>query len=195
MKRTFIRKLILLSLAVLFVGLPALSAFAQSGVTLSLLPVFGSGPVKVKLYADYFCKPCRGLEPSLEPLIADLVKRKIATITFVDAPFHKGSALYTKYFLMIVNERKDFEHALTARNLLFEGARQGIQEQEKLEDFLNKNGMKFKILDVQPMFKVLESYIKEDKINETPSCVIINGKKKTIHKGPTEITKALSALK
>ncbi len=181
--------------SVLFMVAPFCFAFAQAGATVSLVPVFGSGPVKVKLYADYFCGPCRGLEPNIEPLVADLVKRKVITITFVDAPFHKGSALYTKYFLMILNERRDLEQPLTARNLVFEWARQGLQVPDKLGDFLGKNGMKFKVLDVQPVFTILASYIKEDKISETPSCVIVSGTKKTVYKGAPDITKALSALK
>ena len=31
-------------------------------------PSYGSGPVEVRLYTDYFCPPCRAMEPAVEPL-------------------------------------------------------------------------------------------------------------------------------
>ena len=36
---------------------------------------FGEGPVRVRLYTDYFCGPCRAMEPELEPLLVELVKK------------------------------------------------------------------------------------------------------------------------
>jgi len=89
------------SLAViLFIALMCISPAAWSGPTVSTQPTdmfllaFGKGKVEVKLYSDYFCGACKNLEPSIEYLIADLVERNIVTITFVDTPMHKHSALY-----------------------------------------------------------------------------------------------------
>jgi hypothetical protein len=156
---------------------------------------FGKGKTQVRLYADYFCGPCRNLEPKIEYLISDLVKRDIITIIFIDAPFHKYSSLYAKYFLYILNDKKEIDHALKARNMLFEASKSPIEDQEKLEAFIKNKGFKFKIFDVKPVFAILQSYIREDQLNATPTCVIIDGKKKEAFANGEDIVKALEKLK
>ncbi len=156
---------------------------------------FGKGQTQVKLYADYFCGPCRKLEPKIEYLISDLVKRGSITITFIDAPFHKYSSLYTKYFLYILNEKKDISHALKARTVLFEGAKDNIFEGEKLEIFLRKQGIKFRPFDVKPVFAVLQNYLREDSITSTPTCVIFDNNKKEVFAGMDNIVKALENIR
>lgn len=156
---------------------------------------FGDGKVDVRLYADYFCGPCSALEPKIEYPLLDLVKKNVITVTFVDTPFYKYSSLYARYFLYILNEKKELHHALTARNVLFEAAKAGINEKQKLEAFLQTKGVAFKPFDVKPVFKILQGYLKEDKINSTPSCVMRNGDKKEVYTGGENITKALEALK
>jgi thiol:disulfide interchange protein DsbA len=156
---------------------------------------FGSGKTEVRLYTDYFCGPCSNLEPKIEPLVADLVKRHIITITFVDTPFHTYSSLYAKYFLYILNEKKEIKCALKARAILFTGAKDNIFEQEKLEVFLGKQGLTFKAFDTQPVFSVLQNYLREDRITSTPTCVISNGKNKEVVGGTEDIVKALKKLK
>ncbi len=156
---------------------------------------FGAGKTRVKLFADYFCGPCRTLEPQVEPVIADLVRRRIITITFVDAPFHRRSSLYTRYFLYIVNERKELHHALAARAVLFEAAKAKLETREQLEEFLTARGVKFKPFDAAPVFRTLEGYIREDKINATPACTILRNDKKSLFTGPADIVKALKELR
>ena len=156
---------------------------------------FGKGKTQVRLYADYFCGPCRNLEPKIEYLISDLVKRDIITIIFIDAPFHKYSSLYAKYFLYIISEKKEISHALKARSMLFEASKSPIEEQEKLEAFIQNKGFKFRIFDAKPVFAILQNYIREDQINATPTCVIINGKKKEAFYNGEDIVKALEKLK
>jgi protein-disulfide isomerase len=156
---------------------------------------FGKGPIQVRLYADYFCGPCSKLEPQIEYLISDLVKRGVITITFIDAPFHKYSSLYTKYFLYVLNKKKEIGLALKTRNVLFEGAKENISEGEKLEAFLQKQGIKFKSFDVKPVFTVLQNYLREDSITSTPTCVIVDNKKKEIFAGVDSIVKALENIK
>ncbi len=156
---------------------------------------FGKGKTQVRLYADYFCGPCRNLEPKIEYLISDLVKRDIITIIFIDAPFHKYSSLYAKYFLYIISEKKEISHALKARSMLFEASKSPIEEQEKLEAFIQNKGFKFRIFDAKPVFAILQNYIREDQINATPTCVIINGKTKEAFYNGEDIVKALEKLK
>jgi hypothetical protein len=143
-----------------------------------LLPFFGKGQIKVRLYTDYFCNPCRTLEPKLEPVIIDLVKKGVINILFIDTPVHPQTTLYAKYFLYIFNENKKFEYVLHARAILFEAAKEKITEKEKLEAFIKKKGIKFRPFDTKPTFDVFSSYLKEDIINATPTCVIYNQDKK-----------------
>jgi hypothetical protein len=156
---------------------------------------FGKGKTQVRLYADYFCGPCSNLEPKIEYLISDLVKRNIISITFIDAPFHKYSSLYAKYFLYILNEKKEISHALKARTVLFEAAKIPIEEEAKLEAFLQNKGIKFKIFDTTPVFGVLQNFIVEDVLNTTPTSIIINGGKKEAFYNVDDIVKAFEKLR
>jgi hypothetical protein len=184
----------------------ALPSFAQNGkaalVKDSQVPTLGTGNVKVRFYTDYFCAPCRVLEPKIEPIIVDLLKRNAVTITFIDAPFHKHSALYAQYFLFIHRERKESDYLLKARNVLFEASKQRTKEGAEiitdapaLEEVLGKNFIIFRRFDVTPVFNELRGLLMEDKINQTPTCVIINNGKKETYKGGADIMKALSAIK
>ena len=159
----------------------------------TLLPSFGNGPVKVRLYTDFFCKPCSALEPKIEPVINDLVKKRVITITFVDTPVHKETTLYAKYFLYILNAEKEFNHALRARAILFEAAKQEITDSKRLEAFILQKGMRWKPFDVKTTFGVLGSYLNEDNIKSTPTCVIESKGKKERFTG-ADIAIALNRL-
>lgn len=161
----------------------------------TLIPSFGSGKYKVRIYTDYFCGPCDKLEPKLDELVKSLVRNKVATVVFVDTPIHTPTPTYARYFLYILNAKNDFEHAMRARVMLFAAARQNIVEKEKLEEYLIKNNIKFKPLDTKPAFDALNKYLEEDKINSTPSVAVHDGQNKGVYKGGPEITKALEGLK
>jgi thiol:disulfide interchange protein DsbA len=154
----------------------------------TLLPSFGNGHVQVRLYTDYFCNPCRALEPKLEPLITDLVKRDVINITFVDTPVHKETTLYTKYFLYILNEKKDFRLALRARAVLFEAAKQKITDAKRLEVYIQQKGMKFRPFDIESTFGIFSRYLNEDTIKSTPTCIIYNKGKKERFTGNNIVT-------
>jgi uncharacterized membrane protein len=160
----------------------------------SLLPSFGNGHVKVRLYTDYFCKPCSALEPKLEPLINDLVKKGIVNITFIDTPVHKETTLYAKYFLYILQEKKELNFALRARAILFEAAKQNITYSKKLEAFIQQKGLRLKLFDVKSALGVLSSYLNEDSIKSTPACIIENKGKKERFTGD-DIVKAIEDLR
>jgi hypothetical protein len=159
----------------------------------TLLPFFGNGPVNVRLYTDYFCKPCSALESKLEPVINDLVKKGVITITFIDTPVHQETTLYAKYFLYILNEKKELNYALRARSVLFEAAKQKITDSKSLEAFILQKGMRLKEFDVKSTFGVLSSYLTEDNIKSTPTCIIENKGKKERFTG-ADIAAALNNL-
>jgi thiol:disulfide interchange protein DsbA len=188
----------ILMTASLILGFILFSIFFQGMVTPLyaeeiLLPSFGTGKTQVRLYTDYFCGPCSALEPRLEKVITDLVKKGVITITFIDTPIHKHSSLYAMYFLYVLNEKKEFTHALRAREILFEAAKNKITEKKKLEEILKKRGIRFKPFDVKPSFNIYNNYFQEDKIDATPTCVISNGEKKSFT-GVEDIIKALERL-
>ncbi len=160
-----------------------------------LLPTFGTGRVQVRLYTDYFCGPCSRMEPKIVPLLKELVRRNVVTLTFVDTPVHTPTPLYARYFLYIFNQDRSFDQVLRSRTLLFGAAREKIGEKEKLEDYLRAHEVKFKECDPRPTFAALSALINEDKIKSTPTCVIINDGKKAGFTGEAEITKALELLK
>ena len=160
-----------------------------------LMPTFGNGKAKVRIYTDYFCGPCERLEPKLESILARLVRKNIASVTFVDTPIHAPTPTYARYFLYIINEQNDFEHVLRMRAVLFDAARSNITQKEKLEEYLVKNQVRFKQLDTVPIFAALNKYLKEDAIDSTPTVVIYEGQNKGLYKGGPDILKALEALK
>ena len=183
----------------LVIGFILFSVFFESSTTPvyaedALLPSFGNGQIKVRLYTDYFCNPCRALEPKLEPLIRSLVKKGVITLTFIDTPIHSQTTLYAKYFLSILNENNDFDNALRARSVLFEASKENITDYEKLDSFMKKKGMRTRLFDPKSTFGVLSSYLKEDKINVTPTCIIYNKGKQERFTG-LDIIKAIENIR
>ena len=166
-------------------------AFAgENGVT-----SFGSGPIQVRLYTDYFCGPCRAAEAEMELQLINLLEKKTISLTLIDTPVHKYTSLYARYFLYILNESQHlFSQAMQARQALFEAAGQNINKPGLLEAFLGKKNYKFKPFDVKPVFRSFDARLKEDKITSTPSCVIIGPRGKETFVGGVNIIKALKSL-
>ena len=159
-------------------------------------PQYGTGPVQVRIYTDYFCPPCRGMEPAVEPLLKDLLKKNVIRLTLVDTPFSRASVLYARYFLYAINAKHDFEHALGVRNTLFAAAtNRNITTAEKIEELFKSKKIPYVAFEPKPAFDHYNAFIQEDNIHETPSCVIIKSGKKEIFAGGADIIKALKGLK
>ena len=158
-------------------------------------PRFGKGPIQVRLYADYFCPPCQSLSAKTGPILADMVKRNIITLTFVDTPFYKHSSAYARYFLYAMHEKKDIDTVLTVRDTLFTAARQNITDTVKLEETLKRKKIQFKTFEVNPIFDQYSVQYQKDRIDGTPSCVIERGGMKELVIGDGDILKALEKLK
>jgi len=161
----------------------------------TLVPSFGTGAINVRLYTDYFCPPCRAMESKLEPVIMELVNKNIINLTFIDTPIYKNSALYARYFLYIMNEKKDFELALLARAVLIGAALEKISESSKIEEYIKNKGIKFKAFDTKQTVEIFNNHLKKDKINATPTCVIEKDGKTEKTMGGPEIITALERLK
>lgn len=161
----------------------------------ALLTSFGKGEVKVVIYTDYFCPPCRAMEPQIEPILIDLMKKDRIQLTFVDTPIYRHSPLYARYFLYSLKLKKDFHHALWVRNTLFAAAEQQILEKKKLEDFLHQKGVSFLPSDISSVLEAWNRMLNDDRIDSTPTLVIRQGVKKEVFKGSSDILKALSELR
>ncbi len=171
------------------------NTYAQTDEKKDFLTSFGKGKITVRLYADYFCGPCSYLEPQIEPVIQKLVKKNIVNVTFIDVPFYKHSSMYVKYFLYALNEKKDLEHTFKVKTVLFNAAKERIVDPSGLEAYLKKNSISIKPFDEKHIYDVFERFMnREDKINATPSCVIIKGDKKETFKGARDIINALEGL-
>ena len=159
------------------------------------VPAFGEGRINVRLYTDYFCPPCREMEPDIEPILTELVRDKIIRLTFVDSPFYRSSSLYARYFLYAVNEKTTLDNAFFVRRSLIEASKKQINDVQKLEAFLKERKIGFRPYDVKPVFNSLSGYLKQDNIEKTPTCVIETAGKQYKHEGRPDITDALDKLR
>ena len=136
------------------------------------LPVFGEGAIEVRVYTDYFCGPCRAEEQEVMAVITELMAKNRIRAVFIDTPLHPETVLYAGYFLAAVNAKREFGQAVKARAVLFEAAGLEIKEKDKLEGFLALKGLQIRPVDTAPLFALYSKYIREDRINSTPTVVI-----------------------
>ncbi len=183
---------------ILFVGILIITSVnsASAQTREAHFPKYGSGAVQVRIYADYFCPPCRSMELSVEPLLRNLIDKKFIHLTLVDVPFHSHSPLYARYFLYALKSKNSLDHALKVRNVLFDAAAGNkITTGEEVEKLFKGKGISYSTFDPKHIFKRYNDLIKEDKISQTPSCVIIKKGKKETFVGGANINNALKALK
>ena len=161
----------------------------------NLVPSFGGGMTRVRLYTDYFCGPCASLEPEIAKSIEELVRKNAISITFIDTPIHRETTLYARYFLYTLKENRKFAKAMEARSVLFEASRNGITDEAGLGDYLTRRGVRFKRVDVKSAFDTLSRYLAEDKIRSTPTMTVVTGGKKETFSGVTDISRAVHQLR
>jgi uncharacterized membrane protein len=160
-----------------------------------IMPAFGKGDVEVRIYTDYFCKPCAAEEAEVISLVTELVDKNLIQVLFIDMPGEPETVFYVRYFLAALNAKRDFRQAVAARGALFDAARKEIQGKEALETFLKTKKIDILPYDTAPVFKIFNNYLKEDRINATPTCVIIDPKRKQTLIGKEEIAKGLRDLR
>lgn len=162
---------------------------------LSLIPTYGNGKVQVRLYTDYFCSPCRAMEPKIAPVLSKLVRDNVISLTFTDVPLRPASSMYADYFLRAAGARRDINNALKIRALLDEAAARGIKTPDELERHLSSRKITCVKLDNRSTLKALETRIRSDRIMTTPTCIIeVNGVRQRYNSGDAIIT-ALARLR
>jgi protein-disulfide isomerase len=174
--------------------------FAVPGPTTSVsaadapFTAFGKGAVEVRVYTDYFCGPCSAEEKAVMAAITELVAKNRIRVIFIDTPIHPETVLYAGYFLAALNAKREFSQAVKTRAALFAAAGLEIRGKAELESFLAKEGLEIRPFDTAPVFAMFSKYIKEDRINATPTIVILGPSKKQILNDKEQILKALGAL-
>ena len=158
-------------------------------------PSYGSGPVEVRLFADYFCSPCRDIEPEVEPILKELLKQNMIRLTLVDVPHDKLTPLYARNYLYAIRENNDPEHSFRVRSIL-QGAAAGkdVKTQEQIEALFKEKGVSFSLWDTKPAFDRYNALIKEDNIQGTPVCIVIKNGQKKFSMGKPNVIKAIKAL-
>jgi len=159
------------------------------------LPAFGEGAVEVRVYTDYFCGPCRAEEQEVMSVITELVAKTRIRVILIDTPLYPETVLYAGYFLAAVNAKREFGQAVAARAALFEAAGLQIRGKGELEGFLAKKGLEIRPFDTAPVFAIFSKYIKEDRINATPTIVILGPQGKQVLGNKEQILTALRSLR
>jgi thiol-disulfide isomerase/thioredoxin len=181
-------------------GFVFLMAFFQ-GIPLKIevggqtLPSFGRGDVKVRLYTDYFCGPCREVEPAAEAVLYDLARKDRINLTFVDMPIHRHTPVYTAYYLSLAQRERGLDRILRIRKALFRAAEKKIEENKVLREYLDREGFDVKNVNEKTSSAELSGYLQEDEVNGTPTLVVAQGKKKIKYFGRVEVLKGLQTLK
>lgn len=159
------------------------------------LPSFGRGEVKVRLYTDYFCGPCREVEPEVEAVLYNLVRKNRINLTFIDMPIHRHTPVYTAYYLSLAQRERGMDQVLRIRKVLFQAAEKKIVGGKTLRDYLDMEGYDINDIDEKANSAEATRYIQEDEVGGTPTLVIVHGKKKIKYFGKLEVLKGLQTLK
>ena len=181
------------ALLLLLLAVPVLTTVVSAAEP--ALPAFGKGAVEVRVYTDYFCGPCGAEEREVMAAIAELVANNRIRVVFVDTPIHPETVLYAGYFLAALNANREFGQAVAARAVLFEAAGLKIREKAALEAFLAKKGLAIRPFDTAPVFALYGKQLKEDRINSTPTVVIVGPRGKQVLGDKEQILKALGDLR
>jgi thiol:disulfide interchange protein DsbA len=180
-------------MAIMLLILSAPALYAQ-GREMSF-PQYGTGPIQVRIYTDYFCPPCRAMEPMVEPILQDLLKRNMITLTLIDVPYHRLTPLYAKYFLYALKTKNDSDHAFLVRNVLIAAtADRNMTTEKHIEELFKSKGIPYTAFEARPALDRYNALIKEDNINATPTCIILKKGKKESFTGGPDIIAALKRL-
>lgn len=160
-------------------------------------PAFGSerAQVEIIVYSDYLCPACSKADEQINSALRKLKSK--ARIRFVDVPIHAGSLEYAEVFLYAWFESGDnLESAIKVRETLFEAAKTKTDQLGVIK-VLTAKGIPFRE-DKNKAREIFRAYynpmMKADKINSTPSLVVIKGNSRKTYVGGAEILKALGEV-
>ncbi len=190
-RKNFLLVILAAAVLLLFMHVPAAADEPEGRV--DFFPSFGTGPVEVRIYASYFCPPCRALEPELEPVLKELVKTGSIQVTFVDAPFAQAIP-YIHYYLYALNEEGSLDNAFKVRHILFDVAKKYGGAEDIREAFENE-GIPYAPFDPSAVFMQFNQYFQDDGVRSTPSATIRMNGESSLYTGGRNILPALEDLK
>jgi hypothetical protein len=119
----------------------------------SKLPSYGSGPVELIIFTDYFCESCPSIEKELEAVQYKLLEKGEVKITFVDIPIpgNFASPIFTKYFLYAAQSETGYANTIQARKFIFKMAGQYSITEGAIEKTFKTGGIAFKIFNYKPI--------------------------------------------
>jgi thiol-disulfide isomerase/thioredoxin len=174
------------------------SGIPADGADHETIPSYGRGPCEVLVFSDYFCPPCRALEPKLEPVLDALYKQGNVKIRFVDTPMHKETPLFAKFYLYAAKAAPDYRAAMRARKVLFAlaGKENVIWTDERIGEAFRREKVAFTPFDFRTAEPELNRLIREHRVDSTPTCVIKRSDSDTRkYVGEMEILKGLAAIR
>lgn len=188
---------LLIVLGALFASLTFSGSVVPSYAGDNQYPAFGNrmSGTEIIIYSDYFCPACRSVEYQINQSLMKL--KDDVKISFVDVPLHKGSLEYAEMFLFSWFEAGDnLDSAIRSRELLFNAAAAKSGAPEAIAALRSKGiALKEDRESARKIFKdMYNPLMKTDKINATPTVVIIKGNKRKAYIGGREILKALGDL-
>ena len=156
---------------------------------------YGSGPIEVFIFTDYFCPPCQAVEPYLETALTDLYRSGVR-VTFVDKPIYAKTPLYSRYFFYAAKAATSFAEILHIRNALFDIAKtKAVNSERELMQKLKAKHIRLALIDVKPIFDQWAELIERFNVKSTPTCIIKRpGPKKMTYKGSREIPEGIDLL-
>lgn len=161
------------------------------------LPVFGNekSQTEIIIYSDYFCPGCRKIDDQINDILRK--KKDKIKVHFVDVSLHAGSLEYAEIFLYTCfGSGKDLERAIKVREILFHAA-ETKTDQRAVFNILNSQKISFKE-DKDDARGIFRSFynpsIQKDKINSTPTLVIVKGNDRKTYVGGSKILKALEEI-
>jgi hypothetical protein len=145
------------------------------------VPSYGSGPVELIIFTDYFCEECPSLEKELEAVLDKLLAKGEVKITFVDIPItgNLSSPIFTKYFLYATQSETGYANTLQARKFILKMAGQNTITEGAIEKTFKTGGIAFKIFNYKPVLIESKILINRHKVNKAPAYVLRYPKKDT----------------
>ncbi|MDQ5987078.1 MAG: hypothetical protein CSYNP_02815 [Syntrophus sp. SKADARSKE-3] len=184
---------------ILIAGLIVVSLFLNGIVTSSdgyssPLPSFGKGTKELRVYTDYFCRPCRSVEPELDKAIRTFASDSEYRVVFIDVPMHAETVMYARHYLTAVRANQQLLSALNARKLLFAAANDQIKIDTEIEKRFMQAGIKQIKYDVKDSFLAMQGMFRKDRIKMTPTIVIEDKQGAKKFEGSWAVREAIKSL-
>lgn len=190
-KKTTFYAAAIIALTLFFIQAP--DAGDASGEKKGYMPTFGKGPIDVRVYANYFCGPCREMEPVVEPILHELIENEEIRLTFIDVPMHQAMP-YIRHYLYAMHANGSIANAFTVRGLLFDIALQQGDE-ENIKKAFEAENIAYEPYDLTETFAQFNAWLRSDQVRSTPFMVISAGDTTETFRGMRNILEALEKIK